>query len=213
MPEGPRSLKGIRDRATANILWGMPHNQRNSATGRARTSPSRGEVGRELAVTASVDAFRRILRALRLAATRTQMAAGLSAAQLFVLRALQDESEASLSEIAARTLTDRSSVAAVVERLLGAGLVERGTSSADRRRAAITITPDGLRVLRRAPAPPTALLVAGLEQVAPAQLQALAEGLGALTDAMGISGEDPGMLFEDGDAAAGPRRRRRPAKR
>jgi DNA-binding MarR family transcriptional regulator len=163
-------------------------------------------------VTASVDAFRRILRALRLASTKTQMAAGLSAAQLFVLRAVQDGAEASLSEIAGRTLTDRSSVAAVVDRLLAGGLVERGTSGVDRRRAAITIRPEGRRVLRRAPAPPTALLVAGLEQVAPGQLQALAEGLGALTDAMGLSAQDPGMLFEDGDDAEQPLRRHRRTK-
>ncbi len=160
-------------------------------------------------MTASVDAFRRILRALRLAATKTQMAAGLSAAQLFVLRALQDGAEASLSEIAVRTMTDRSSVAAVVERLLAAGLVARDTSRIDRRRAAIVVTAEGRRMLRRAPEPPTALLVAGLEQISPAQLEELAEGLRALTDAMGLSGQKPGMLFEDTVHAARPRRRRR----
>jgi DNA-binding MarR family transcriptional regulator len=163
-------------------------------------------------VAASIDAFRRILRALRLAATKTQMVAGLSAAQLFVLRALQDGAEASLSEIAARTMTDRSSVAAVVDRLLAAGLVERETSPTDRRRAAIVITPEGRKVLRRAPEPPTALLVAGLKQLSPAQLEELADGLRALTDAMGLSDQVPGMLFEDGDATAPARPRRRRAR-
>lgn len=163
-------------------------------------------------VAASVDAFRRILRALRLAATKTQMVAGLSAAQLFVLRALQDGAEASLSEIAVRTMTDRSSVAAVVDRLLAAGLVERETSPTDRRRAAIIITPEGRKVLRRAPEPPTALLVAGLKQLNPAQLEELADGLRALTDAMGLSDQLPGMFFEDGDAAATARPRRRRAR-
>src|SRR4051812_30099256 len=82
-------------------------------------------------VLASVDAIRRILRALRLAARQTQMVAGLSAAQLFVLRALEDGEQASLSELATRTMTDRSSVASVVDRLLEAGLVVRGTAKAD----------------------------------------------------------------------------------
>ena len=164
---------------------------------------------RQPAVTACVDAFRRILRELRLSASKTQMAAGLSAAQLFVLRALQDGAHASLSEIAKRTLTDRSSVAAVVDRLLAAGLVERGTSDVDRRRAAISIRPEGVAVLRRAPEPPTALLVAGLERVDPAQRQALADGLRALTDAMGISDQAPGMLFEEGTGSSKQRTRRR----
>jgi DNA-binding MarR family transcriptional regulator len=161
----------------------------------------------------SVDAFRRILRALRLAATKTQMAAGLSAAQLFVLRALDDGEEASLSEIAERTMTDRSSVAAVIERLLAAGLVARGTSREDRRRAAITITPEGRKVLRRAPAPPTALLVAGLEQVSHAQLESLARGLAALTSAMGLDDQTPGMLFDDVAEVDRPRARRRGVRR
>jgi DNA-binding MarR family transcriptional regulator len=165
------------------------------------------------AVATSIDAFRRILRALRLAATRTQMSAGLSAAQLFVLRAVQDGVEASLSEIADRTMTDRSSVASVVDRLLAAGLVVRGTSSADRRRAAVTITPHGRTVLRRAPAPPTTLLVAGLEQLSREQLERLAEGLVALTDAMGLSEQAPGMLFDDADGPATRRTGRRAIRR
>ncbi len=160
-------------------------------------------------MTTTVDAFRRIVRSLRIAASKTLTSAGLSAAQLFVLRALQDGAEASLSDIAERTLTDRSSVAAVVDRLLEAGLVKRGTSDTDRRRAAITITTVGRRVLRRAPEPPTALLVAGLEQLDPAQLRALANGLMALTDAMGISEQAPGMLFDDGDESAELRLHRR----
>ena len=193
----------------------MPHNPRRvgnaPCTHLAHPQDVAGD--RESAVAASVDAFRRILRALRLAATKTQMAAGLSAAQLFVLRALEGGMEASLSEIASRTMTDRSSVAAVVDRLLSAELVERGTSGADRRRAAITITTEGRRVLRRAPEPPTSLLVSGLQQIDDAKLQALAEGLSALTDAMGLSEQDAGMLFEDHDESAWGRTRRRGAHR
>lgn len=192
----------------------MPHNE-HRVRHETPTHPSRppDDTGdHERAVSESVDAFRRILRALRLAATKTQMVAGVSAAQLFVLRALQDGTEASLSDIASRTMTDRSSVAAVVDRLVEAELVERGTSGADRRRAAITITTAGRKVLRRAPEPPTSLLVAGLRQIDEAQRRALAEGLRALTDAMGLSEQEAGMLFEDHDDAVRRRTRRRGAR-
>lgn len=145
----------------------------------------------------SVNAIRRILRALRIAARDTQMAAGVSAAQLFVLQALHEGEEASLSELAARTLTDRSSVAAVVDRLLGAELVKREISQADRRRAAITITAAGRSVLGRAPAPPTSILVAALGRLEDEQLRALAEGLSALSEEMGLANEPAGLLFED----------------
>lgn len=141
------------------------------------------------------------------------MKAGLSAAQLYVLQSLADGQEASLNELATATMTDRSSVAAVVDRLIEAGLVKRGTSALDRRRAAITITPSGRSVLRRSPQPPTAVLVRALRALPSAQLAALGDGLTALAERMGIGDEPAGMLFEDGSANVSrrtPRRTRRP---
>ena len=52
---------------------------------------------------------------------------------------------------------------------------------------------------------PAGLLVAGLEILDRRELTALASGLTALTKAMGLSQQRPGMLFEDGDDV--PRRR------
>lgn len=145
----------------------------------------------------AVDALRRILRELRLAAGATQKRAGISAAQLYVLQALADGLKASLSDIAARTLTDRTSVAAVVERLVEAQLVSRQTASSDRRRAAIAITRTGRALLKRAPLPPTARLIAGLDALHDRELLPLAEGLVALARAMGVGDQPAGMLFED----------------
>jgi DNA-binding MarR family transcriptional regulator len=170
------------------------------------------------AVAASLDALRRVLRALRVAARDTLATSGLSAAQLYVLRALTDDAEASLSELADRTMTDRTSVKAVVDRLVDGGLVTKKTSDEDRRRAAVRITPKGRTVLRGAPRPPTALLVDGFEQLDPADLRRLARGLRALTRAMQIDAERAGMLFEDlseaepeGRAQSAPRRGRQRA--
>jgi len=159
------------------------------------------------AVVASVDSLRRVLRALRVAARDTLATAGVSAAQLFVLSALVDGEEASLSELAERTMTDRTSVSAVVDRLVRGGLVTKGTSDEDRRRASIRITPKGRTVLRGAPRPPTALLVEAIERVEPAELRSLTRGLRALTRAMGVDGEPAEMFFEDGAPEEAPRRR------
>ncbi|MEO8561294.1 MAG: MarR family transcriptional regulator [bacterium] len=157
----------------------------------------------------SIDALRRILRALRLAESEIQSAVGLSAAQLFVLRALEDGHEASLSDLALRTMTDRSSVASVVVRLLDAGLVLRSVSHADRRRAAIVVTGKGRAVLARSPAPPTALLVAAMSALTARGRATLADQLVALTSAMGLDGEPAGLLFDDAQHAARSSRRAR----
>ena len=169
----------------------------SQAPARARRTGSRASARHDDLAT-SVNAIRRILRALRLAARQTQASSGVSAAQLFVLRALATGESASLSELAESTMTDRSSVAAVVDRLLDGGFVKRETSSEDRRRASITITGAGRAMLKRAPKPPTALLMAGLEGLSASRLRALAAGLSALSREMGLEHGPAGMLFEDG---------------
>lgn len=154
-------------------------------------------IEQESDITVAVDAFRRLLRRLRVVARHTELATGLTAAQLFVLSAVVDTPGCSVSEIAQLTMTDRSSVAAVVTRLAERGYVTREQAHDDRRRASIVITSDGRRAMRRASPPPTALLIAGLRELPIAQLRALSNGLVSLTRAMGIANEPATMLFED----------------
>ena len=141
--------------------------------------------------------MRRIVRALRVAAQRTQDEAGISAAQLFVLRQLADGPVESLNELAERTLTDRSSVADVVERLASRGLVKRAQSAVDRRRLTISLSLAGERLLQSAPASPTAILIEALERMSDRELAELSRSLERLTHQMGIAGEPTVMLFED----------------
>lgn len=154
-------------------------------------------------IVAAVEAIRRILRGLRVSAQEVGATTGVSAAQLFVLRVLDDLAhDASLSDLAHQTMTDRSSVSAVVDRLLQAGLVTRGTSAADRRRAAVAITAGGRDLLRRAPQHPTARLISALETIAPAQRRDLAGQLARLADAMGMDEGRTSFLFEDAPVRA-----------
>jgi DNA-binding MarR family transcriptional regulator len=159
-------------------------------------------------VTTSVDAFRRILRQLRVAARKTELETGLSAAQLFVLTAASEVPGASLNEIAGRTITDRSSVGAVVERLVEQGFATREQSSADKRRASVVVTARGKRAMAKSAPAPTSLLLDGLQSLSAAELKGLAQGLLALTRGMGIANEPAGMLFEDSKPVRRSARRR-----
>lgn len=158
----------------------------------------------------SVDAFRRIIRALRLAEPEVVAGAGMSAAQLFVLRQLAGGEAASLTELARRTMTDRTSVAAVVQRLETDGLVLTGRDDADRRRVTVRLTAAGARLLRRAPAAPTELLVAAIRRLRGAPRAALARGLRALLKELALEEGPAPMLFEEHPA---PRRSRASRRR
>ena len=153
---------------------------------------------REEDTTTVVQSVRRVLRALRLAAGATQ-AAGLTAAQGYVLHQLADADVLSISELAHRTLTDRSSVAAVVDRLVSRGLIERSVSSRDRRRAEVRITETGRDVLSHAPPAPTVLLTEALDQLSAAELRTLARSMVRLVKVMGLEDAAAPMFFEDGE--------------
>jgi DNA-binding MarR family transcriptional regulator len=153
---------------------------------------------------ASLEAFRRIVRVLRVSVRSVEERTGLRAPQLFTLRLVAGEPGLSISELARRTLTDRTSAASMVERLLARGLVERRVGAADRRRIEIFVTPRGAAVLARAPRAPTQRMLDGLAAMGERDLRRLALGLGALVRAMGIAGEPAPMLF--GDSGRGPAR-------
>lgn len=116
---------------------------------------------------------RRLERGLRLAAREVERATGLSAAQLFMLEKLAEGPASSIADLSARTLTDRSSVSVVIDRLAAAGLVKRSPSSEDRRRSKTQITTRGRAILARA-----------------------SESMSALNKELGYT-EAP-MLFEEG---------------
>lgn len=153
--------------------------------------------GKDQDVIRSVDAFRRILRELRLHARKAEVATGLSASQAFVLTMIAQRPGASVNEIAEATMTDRSSAAAVLDRLTERGHVVRQQSERDRRRAEFTITTSGRQAMRRAPTPPTVALVNGIRGLSRAKGRALADSLTALSQAMGVDNAPAGMLFDD----------------
>jgi DNA-binding MarR family transcriptional regulator len=153
-----------------------------------------------------LNSFRRILKALRLAAVQTHAATGISAAQLFVLSQLESGGALSINELAQATMTDRSSVADVVDRLVERRLVRRSASAEDRRRAEVRLTAQGRALLRRAPSAPTTLLLDGLAGLTASEVQVLSAGLARLCEELGLTEQAPEMLFEQPRGSASRRR-------
>jgi DNA-binding MarR family transcriptional regulator len=161
-------------------------------------------------VAASVNAFRRVLREIRVMARKGELSTGPSPAQNFVLSVLVESPGASVNELAEATLTDRSSVAAVVDRLVDQGYAVREQSADDRRRASVSITAMGRRAMRQAASPPpTVALIHAIRSLGRDEQRSLAAGLTALARAMGVDQHPAGMLFED----AAPRGRRSATRR
>ena len=153
-------------------------------------------------VISALDAIRRMVRTLRTSATDIERSTGLSAAQTFVLQLLSEEPAESMNDLAARTLTDQSSVSVVVSRLEAKGLVARGQSPADARRTRVTITDAGRARLAGRPVTVQARLIRALDKLPPDALSQLGEHLTQLTALMGAAHEPPSLFFEEDDSTS-----------
>jgi DNA-binding MarR family transcriptional regulator len=143
----------------------------------------------------SMDALRRIVRALRLAAGDVERELGITVAQLFVLQQLADGKSRSINQLADETVTDPSTISGLMRRLVDAGLVNRKTSATDARRAEVSLTAKGRALLARAPKAPQAGLVAALEKMPRKRLRALTDALVELSARLGPV--EPTFFFED----------------
>lgn len=149
-----------------------------------------------------LEAIRRIGRELRISGRAASVRVGLSSAQLLVLQRLAESGELSLGELSARTLTDPSSVSAVVARLVGSGLVTRKRSEEDERRVELGITTAGKALLRKAPAAAQERLVGAIEALGADRRKKLARLLEEVVEEIGS--EESGGLAEREAAARRP---------
>lgn len=154
---------------------------------------------------AILDAIRRIVRFLRLADRDAAATHGIGAAQWFVLAQLAEAPHASINELAARTLTDQSSVSTVVARLVAQGLIARRPGE-DRRRVELALTARGRAITRRGGAPPQDRILRGVTALPPARRAAIVDALRELIRAIGADAVAPRMLFEDEMPPAAPGR-------
>ncbi len=152
----------------------------------------------------ALDSLRRVVRALRLSASEAERTLGISVAQLFVLQQLAGGPR-SIGQLAAETLTDPSSVSVVARRLVEHGLVSRKAARDDARRAELTLTGAGKRVLARAPQAAQSRLVEAIAQLPDRRRRELACGLADVARAIGAG--DATLFFEDDPA--NPKRTRR----
>jgi DNA-binding MarR family transcriptional regulator len=148
-------------------------------------------------VRTAMDAFRRIVQALRAGGQMVESRTGLTPAQAFALQQLAECPGASINDIAERTLTHQSSVSVVVQRLVERRLVVKLAAVGDRRRRRLMLTPAGKERARRSPVPVQERLIAGLTALSRSDRRALARILSTVADAVGPMSRPPSMLFED----------------
>lgn len=193
-PRGQRLTSRDAQRLTnARVLTLQIDELRGFASGTVAVGGD--DTGLECAAEA-MNAVRRIVRALRVAERQSEAERGISAAALFVLREIEKGGAPTIGELARRTATGQSSVSEVVARLSARGLVMRGRSATDRRRAEITLSAAGRDLLRNAPEALQERLLAAFRRMPARRQREVAEGLAEWTSMAGLEGVAPSMFFE-----------------
>ena len=167
----------------------------------ANPTHSAAALSNERPVDRSMNAVRSIVRAFRVNTRAIELKMGISLAQLFVLQQLTERPADSLNELAERTATHQSSVSVVVRRLVERGFVSRASSSADRRRIEIAVTPAGRALLEDAPTTIQTQLMTALRRLSRDEQNMLASLLERWLREAKIDFASPPMLGEDEVAA------------
>ncbi len=149
------------------------------------------------AIGRSLNAVRSIVRALRINTRAIELKMGISLAQLFVLQHLAERPADSLNELADRTATHQSSVSVVVRRLVERGYVSRTSSTVDKRRIEIAVTPAGRERLSGAPRTIQSQLIGALAGMSSSEQATLADLMERWLRAAHIDFTSPPMLGED----------------
>ena len=151
---------------------------------------------REPELARALNAVRRLVRGLRSAAEAVERELSVSAAQLFVLRELDQVPDQSVKDLAAVTMTTHSTVSQVVGQLITKGLVTRTPDASDGRRAVLRVTRPGAALVKRSPKVIQADLIEGFAALRPTERRGLANGLEKWLAASGFSHGPSRMLFD-----------------
>jgi DNA-binding MarR family transcriptional regulator len=106
---------------------------------------------------------------------------GITGGQVSLLVQIKRKPQVGVRELAALERVSPAAISGAVDRLERAGLIERRTDAADRRRQGLRVSAAGERVLRAVKRRRTAWLASKLERLSPEELEAVDAAIEPLT--------------------------------
>lgn len=155
-----------------------------------------------------LNAFRNLVKSLRVADRAGVKKYGLGSGQIFVLHELSRRSPLSVNDLAELTATDQSTVSVVVGKLVRKGLVASTRAGDDARRAALALTPKGRQITKKLPPPVQHLLMSGVRRLSSARAADFAQMLEDIVAALGATEEFPPLFFQEAAAKRSRKARR-----
>jgi DNA-binding MarR family transcriptional regulator len=160
---------------------------------RKKLSPE-GEDSPKAAAAASVlRRFRLVFNAVKTHFRAVEKKAGLAGAQVWALSVIATRPGIGVGQLARAMDVHQSTASNLLKPMLESGLVAADRSGADRRAVHLSITPQGMRVLKKAPGPFSGVLPEALASLDPATLARLDRDLATLIEVLGVDARGAGV--------------------
>jgi DNA-binding MarR family transcriptional regulator len=123
------------------------------------------QISRDLAISEIMQSLRRIFKAIQVYSQEVSQKFGITGPQLWTLKALSANGSLPLGQLSKMMYLHPSTITGVVDRLEKKGYVVRDQVHEDRRVVMVQLTPNGRKVIRRAPSPIQGKMIYGLKKL------------------------------------------------
>lgn len=142
------------------------------------------QVTREVAISEIMQSLRRIFKAIQDYSHEVSNKFGITGPQLWALKTISQNGKLSLGELTKKMYLHPSTITGVVDRLEKKGYVSRGRGQGDRRVTNVQLTPQGKKLVKRAPNPVQGKMIYGLRRLKKKKLNSIYDSVNKLVEIM-----------------------------
>lgn len=142
------------------------------------------QVTREVAISEIMQSLRRIFKAIQDYSHEVSNKFGITGPQLWALKTISQNGKLSLGELTKKMYLHPSTITGVVDRLEKKGYVSRDRGQGDRRVINVQLTPQGKKLVKRAPNPVQGKMIYGLRRLKKEKLNSIYDSVNKLVEIM-----------------------------
>ncbi len=142
------------------------------------------QVTREVAISEIMQSLRRIFKAIQDYSHEVSNKFGITGPQLWALKTISQNGKLSSGELTKKMYLHPSTITGVVDRLEKKGYVSRDRGQEDRRVTNVQLTPQGKKLVKRAPNPVQGKMIYGLRRLKKEKLNSIYDSVNKLVEIM-----------------------------
>jgi len=153
-------------------------------------------VTRSDAISEIMQSLRQIFRAIQDYSQEVSKQFGITGPQLWALKIISADGSLSLGELTKKMYLHPSTVSGVVDRLEKKGYVARDRGREDRRVVTVHLTPEGKKLVKKAPNPIQGKMVYGLKKLERRKLNSIYDSVQKLVQIMAVQNVKATFFFD-----------------